>query len=98
MAGTPELRQAIVEWLCRRYDLPAAALDPERDVLSLAGTKEGLYLLASLVVPRRKGGRRPVVLVPNPYYLLYNAAAAIARADAVFLDATRHTGFKPDLA
>jgi N-succinyldiaminopimelate aminotransferase len=97
MAGTPELRQAIADWLCRRYRLPAGALDPERHVLTLAGTKEGLYLLASLVVPRRKGRSRPVVLVPNPYYLVYNGAATMAGADAVFLDATRDNGFMPDL-
>src|SRR5712691_1553887 len=98
MAGTPELRQAIADWLLRRYRLPAGALDPERHILNLAGTKEGLYLLSGLVVPRRKGGRRPVVLVPNPYYLVYNGAATMAGADAVFLDATRDNGFMPDLA
>ena len=98
MAGTPALRQAIVDWLVRRYRLPAGMLDPDRNILSLAGTKEGLYLFSSLVVPRRKGGGRPVVLVPNPYYLVYNGAAAMAGADAVFLDATRENGFMPDLA
>jgi succinyldiaminopimelate transaminase len=98
MAGTPELRQAIVDWLGRRYRLTAGALDPDRNILTLAGTKEGLYLLAGLVVPRRKGGRRPVVLVPNPYYLVYNGAATMAGADAVFLDATRDNDFMPDLA
>ena len=97
MAGTPELRQAIGQWLTRRYRLGGGALDPERHVLNLAGTKEGLYLLASLVVPRRKGGGRPVVLVPNPYYLVYNGAATMAGADAVFLDATRANNFMPDL-
>ena len=49
-------------------------------------------------MPRRKAGRRPVVLVPNPYYLVYNGAATMAGADAVFLDATRDNGFMPDLA
>ncbi len=98
MAGTPELRQAIVEWLARRYRLDPASLDPERHVLTLGGTKEGLYLLSSLVVPRRKGGGRPVVLVPNPYYLVYNGAATMAGADAVFLDATSDNAFMPDLA
>ncbi len=98
MAGTPELRQAIVDWLGRRYRLPAGALDPDRHILTLAGTKEGLYLLSGLVVPRRKGGGRPVVLVPNPYYLVYNGAATMAGADSVFLDATRENGFMPDLA
>ena len=97
MAGTPQLRQAIVDWLLRRYRLPGGALDPEQDVLSLAGTKEGLYLLAGLAVPRSKAGAQPVVLVPNPYYLVYNGAATMAGAEAVFLDATRENGFMPDL-
>src|SRR5437660_1411960 len=44
MAGIPELRQAIVEWLTRRYQLPAGVLDPDRHIANLAGTKEGLYL------------------------------------------------------
>src|SRR5438094_4128218 len=98
MAGIPELRQAIVDWLTRRYRLPAGALDPDRNILTLAGTKEGLYLFSSLVVPREKGGGTPVVLVPNPYYLVYNGAATMAGADAVFLDATRDNQFMPDLA
>ncbi|MGC2415526.1 MAG: aminotransferase class I/II-fold pyridoxal phosphate-dependent enzyme [Stellaceae bacterium] len=98
MVGTPELRQAIADWLGRRYHLPQGALDPDRHILNLAGTKEGLYLVSGLVVPRRKAGRRPVVLVPNPYYLVYNGAATMAGADAVFLDATRENGFMPDLA
>src|ERR1044071_5564039 len=59
MAGTPELRQAIVDWLTRRYGLPLGVLAPDRHIANLAGTKEGLYLLSSLVVPRRKAGRRP---------------------------------------
>jgi len=97
MPGTPELRQAVVDWLTRRYRLPAAALGADKNVLPLAGTKEGLYLFSSLVVPREKAGQRPVVLVPNPYYLVYNGAATMAGADAVFLDATRDNGFLPDL-
>lgn len=98
MAGTPELRQAIVDWLARRYRLLAGALHPDKHVVTLAGTKEGLYLFSSLVVPRHKAGARPVVLVPNPYYLVYNGAATMAGADAVFLDATRDNAFMPDLA
>src|SRR3954451_25046824 len=98
MAGTPELRQAIADWLTRRYRLPHGAIDPDKHVLSLGGTKEGLYLLSRLVVPREKGGGRPVVLVPNPYYLVYNGGATMAGAEAVFLDATAENGFMPDLA
>ena len=97
MAGTPELRQAIVDWLTWRYKLAPGALDIERHIAALAGTKEGLYLFSSVVVPREKAGRKPVVLVPNPYYLVYNGAATMAGAEAVFLDATRDNAFLPDL-
>jgi N-succinyldiaminopimelate aminotransferase len=97
MAGTPELRQAICDWLGWRYKLAPGALDPERHVVALAGTKEGLYLFSSLVVPREKAGQKPVVLVPNPYYLVYNGAATMAGAEPVFLDATRDNHFLPDL-
>jgi len=39
-----------------------------------------------------------VALLPNPYYLVYNGAAQMAGAEIVYLDATRATGFLPDLA
>ena len=97
MAGTPDLRLAICDWLGWRYRLPGGALDPERHVAALTGTKEGLYLFSSVVMPREKAGQRPVVLVPNPYYLVYNGAATMAGADPVFLDATRDNHFLPDL-
>ena len=41
------------DWLTRRFDLPAGAVDPDRHVAPLAGTKEGLYLLPSLVTSGR---------------------------------------------
>jgi succinyldiaminopimelate transaminase len=97
MAGTPELRQAIADWLTWRYKLPPGVLDIEKNIAALAGTKEGLYLFASVVVPREKRGRQPVVLCPNPYYLVYNGAATMAGAEPVFLDATRDNAFLPDL-
>lgn len=97
MAGTPELRAAVADWLTRRYRLADGALSPDRHVLSLSGTKEGLYLAAMLAVPQQKAGARPVVLVPNPYYLVYNGAATMAGAEPVFLDAVRENGFMPDL-
>jgi aspartate/methionine/tyrosine aminotransferase len=95
--GTAELREACAAWLARRYDLPAAALDPERHVLTLAGTKEGLFMLAALAVPPSRGGQRPAVLMPNPVYAVYQGAAVMAGAEPVLLPATRATGFLPDL-
>ncbi len=96
MQGTPAYRAACAEWLARRYRLPPGLVS-ERHVLSLNGTKEGLFLAAAMAVPQEKRGREPAVLMPNPYYLVYNGAAQMAGAEPVFLDATAKSGFLPDL-
>lgn len=95
--GTPENRAACADWLTRRYELPEGALDPDRHVLPVAGTKEGLFMLASAAVPGRKAGQRPAVLMPNPVYAVYYGAAVMAQAEPVLLPATADTGFLPDL-
>jgi aspartate/methionine/tyrosine aminotransferase len=97
MAGTPAFRGAAAAWLARRYRLPEGMIEADRHVLALSGTKEGLYLFASLAIPGEKAGRRPVTLLPNPYYLVYSGAGHMAGAETVALDATRETGFLPDL-
>ncbi|MGH6988253.1 MAG: aminotransferase class I/II-fold pyridoxal phosphate-dependent enzyme [Stellaceae bacterium] len=97
MAGTPAFRAAASDWLAGRYRLPAGMIDPDRHVLALSGTKEGLYLAASLVMPAEKAGRRPVTLLPNPYYLVYAGAGHMAGSETIALDATAQTGFLPDL-
>lgn len=97
MAGTPDFRAATAGWLGRRYRLPSGMITPERHVLALSGTKEGLHLVAALVVPATKAGRRPVTLLPNPYYLVYAGAGHMAGAETIALDATAETGFLPDL-
>ena len=85
VAGTPEFRAAAAAWLTRRYHLPPGALDPERHVLPCVGTKEALFMIAQAVVPERKAGRTPAVLLPNPFYNVYLGAAAIAGAEPVLL-------------
>src|SRR5215469_13839202 len=97
MAGTSELREAIAAWLTRRYHLPPGMITADRNIVTLAGSREGLCQLANLVIPRQKAGTRPVVLMPNPHFLIYNSAATMAGAEAVFFDATAAHGFMPDL-
>lgn len=92
--GTAEFRAAAAGWLTRRFELPPAALDPDRHVLPLAGTKEGLYLLPSVLVSERT---MPAVLMPDPVYAVYYGAAVMAGAEPVLLPATAATGFLPDL-
>jgi N-succinyldiaminopimelate aminotransferase len=87
VAGTPEFRAAVGAWLGRRYALPADYLAPDRQVLPVAGTREALYMAATLCVPEDIGGEKPIVLVPNPFYQVYSGAALIAGAEVRFVDA-----------
>lgn len=98
MEGTAELREAIAAWLTKRYRLPAGAVDPARHVLALNGTREGLFNAALAVVPERKAGTKPAVLIPNPFYQCYAGAALAAGADPVFVPALRIRNFLPDFA
>lgn len=92
--GSVPLREAISGWLMRRF---GAHVDPEREVLALNGTREGLFAAALALCPERKGGAQAAVLMPNPFYQVYAAAARAAGAEPVFLPATEETGFLPDL-
>ena len=97
VTGTGEFRDAAAGWLTRRYRLPDGALDPERHVLPCVGTKEALFMIAQAVVPERKAGRTPAVLLPNPFYNVYLGAAALAGAEPVLLSVSAATGHLPAL-
>jgi aspartate/methionine/tyrosine aminotransferase len=95
--GIEPFRQAVAQWLGRRYDLPRP-VDPESEVLVLNGTREGLFLAAISAqrwVSPRAG--TPAMLIPNPFYAAYAAGALAANCEPVYLPATRETGFLPDL-
>lgn len=92
--GTPELLDAIGGWLQRRYGVEMA---PE-NLLVLNGTREGLFAAGQALSPAHKSGQQAAVLMPNPFYQPYLAAARSAGAEPVFLPATRATGSLPDLS
>ena len=95
--GTPEFRAAAAGWAQRRFALPPGLLDPERHLLPLGGSREGLFQLAQVICPSgRSGKRRPLVLMPNPLYQVYTAAALMAGAEPVFVPAGEENGFLPD--
>lgn len=89
--GLPELRQAIARWLENRFKLPA--VDAETQVLPVAGTREALFSFAQGVIDRAE---RPLVVMPNPFYQIYEGAALLAGAEPYFLNTTRETGYLPD--
>ncbi|MCY1126573.1 aminotransferase class I/II-fold pyridoxal phosphate-dependent enzyme [Frigidibacter sp. RF13] len=89
--GAPELLAAISAWIARRY---GAAVTPDR-IMALNGTREGLFDACLALCPEAKGGR-PAVLMPNPFYQPYAAAALSVGAEPIFVPATAATGFLPD--
>ncbi|MGR3496530.1 aminotransferase class I/II-fold pyridoxal phosphate-dependent enzyme [Citreimonas sp.] len=93
--GTPELRQAIADWLERRYGV---TVDSDSQVIALNGTREGLYNAAMALCPEEKAGGTPAVLMPNPFYQVYMIAALSVAAEPVFVPATDATGHLPDFA
>lgn len=95
--GTAGFRGAVAAWLNRRYGLTRYPIATEGQILPLNGTREGLFCIAFLVTPPVKDGRRPAILMPNPFYQCYAGAALAAGAEPVYLDAVRASGFLPDL-
>jgi N-succinyldiaminopimelate aminotransferase len=75
-AGTPALREAIAAWLRRRHNL--ASLDAATQVLPVLGSREALFAFAQTVVDASRVGA--TVVVPNPFYQIYEGAALLAAA------------------
>lgn len=90
--GTPELLAAISGWIARRYGVDIA----EDRLMVLNGTREGLFNAVVALCPETKAGKKPVVLMPNPFYQVYAVAALTVGAEPVYVPATAATGFLPD--
>jgi len=73
--------------------LPPGSLDPDRHALPVNGTREALFAIAQCVIDR---GRDAAVLMPNPFYQIYEGAALLAGAEPVFVNATRNSNYLPD--
>ncbi len=93
--GTPALRETIAHWLSRRYSLGDNAIDAEQQVLPVNGTREALFAFAQAVINR---STRPVVIMPNPFYQIYEGAALLAGAEPWYLNTTAENGFLPDFS
>ena len=89
--GAPALREAIAGWLVRRHGL--AALDPATQVLPVLGSREALFAFAQTVVDGSRPGA--TVVMPNPFYQIYEGAALLAGAEPYCVNAVAANGFVP---
>jgi len=87
--GMLSFRQAVADWYSKRFGV---ALDPETEVLSLIGSKEGIGHIPLAFVD--SGG---IVLIPDPGYPVYQAGTVFAEGVPYFMPLTRERSFLPDL-
>lgn len=88
--GILPLREAISTWLEKRF---ACKVNPETQILPVNGTREALFSFAQCVIG---GSDNPIVVMPNPFYQIYEGAALLAGAEPYFLNATQQTHYLPD--
>ncbi len=88
--GIPKLREAIATWLGKRF---ACNVNCETQVLPVNGTREALFSFAQCVIDSTKN---PLVVMPNPFYQIYEGATLLAGAEPYFLNTTTETNYLPD--
>ena len=88
-AGLPELRQAIASWYQKRFGVE---LDPDKEVLPLMGSKEGIFHISFCFIDYRD-----VALVPDPAYPVYAIGTTLASGSPYYLPLNEEKSFLPDL-
>ena len=87
-AGLLELRQAIAEWYKKRFGV---TLDPDREVLPLIGSKEGIAHMALCFIEPGD-----IALVPDPGYPPFSMGTMIAGGEPYFMPLKEENDFLPD--
>ncbi len=92
--GSTELRQSISNWLTQRFHLPKDSINPAQHVMPVNGTREALFAFAQCVVDAKQSDAS--IVMPNPFYQIYEGAALLAGAKPVYLPCTEETDFVPN--
>ncbi len=94
--GSIGLQKALKHWAEKRYPTLKNNLSAE-NILPLNGSREGLFYAIFMAKSKRPDITKPIVLIPNPYYQVYGAAAIAAGATPYFLDALPENNFLPNI-
>ncbi len=87
--GLPEFREGVADWYQRRFGVE---LDPEKEVISLIGAKEGIGHVAFCFLDAGD-----VALVPDPGYPVYAMGTLFAGGESYMLPLNEENGWLPDL-
>jgi N-succinyldiaminopimelate aminotransferase len=86
--GEGELREAICDWLKMRFKLDHDSLSKDKHILPCNGSREALFAFVQAVITP---GPDALVLMPNPFYQIYEGAALLAGAKPYFLNVDTET-------
>lgn len=89
--GDSTLREAISQWIARRYGIPAP--NPDTEVLPCLGSREALFSFAQTVLDGKAGS---LVVSPNPFYQIYEGAAYLGGATPYFVNSDPARNFAPN--
>ena len=95
--GLVELRQAIAQWLIRRFEL--SKIDIDSQIIPVMGTREALFSFVQAAIDDSKvtnSTDKPLVVMPNPFYQIYEGATLLAGAEPYFVDCNADNEFKGD--
>ena len=88
-SGMNDFKYAVSEWYKDRFDV---GLEPEKEVVSLIGSKEGIaHLPLAFINPG------DLALVPTPAYPVYSTATLFAGGESFFMPLLSENNFLPDL-
>ena len=87
--GLPEFREGVADWYLRRFGVQ---LDPEKEVISLIGAKEGIGHVSFCFLDAGD-----VALVPDPGYPVYAMGTLFAGGESYMLPLTSENDWLPDL-
>lgn len=80
--GSDALRESIANWLANRFSLDNADKLAASHILPVNGTREALFAIAQCLLDRSKPSTD--VLMPNPFYQIYEGAALLAGCKPAF--------------
>ena len=100
--GLPELRQAIAQWLTQRFKLNR--IDADSEVIPVMGTREALFSFVQAAINLSQSesckvldsDQKPLVVMPNPFYQIYEGATLLAGAEPYFVACNADNDFKGD--
>ena len=92
-AGEAALREAMAQWVHRRYGL---SLNAATQILPINGSREALFAFAQTIVSPKAGAEKPCVVCPNPFYQIYEGAALLSGGAPYFVHSDAKRNFAQD--